>query len=139
MLQIRPLFSRCGRRLNSSWSHIYTPPDMSKLVKGEWIHMNRDLREEIVEYLDWRMEEPWQNLSLNDKQCAYYISYGEWGPRAAKGSKEQQLEMNGPELLVKAIFSFTLFLGLGFATINYKKDKNVQDDLEKLREDIKAT
>lgn len=106
---------------------------MSKLVQGGWLHMNRDTREEINEYLDWRMEEPWKNLDLNDKRCAYYIAYGEWGPRAKKGSKEDQIEMNGPELILKAMFSLTLFLALGFAFPNYKKDKTLQENLDKLR------
>lgn len=95
--------------------------------------MNRDTREEVNEYLDWRMEESWKNLNKQDKQCAYYIAFGEWGPRAKKGSKEDQLEMNGPELILKAMFSLTLFLALGFAFPNYKKDKDLQENLNKLR------
>ncbi|CAH02643.1 Mtc3p [Kluyveromyces lactis] len=122
-----------GRRFNSGCCEVYSPPDMSKLVQGGWLHMNRDTREEINEYLDWRMEEPWKNLDLNDKRCAYYIAYGEWGPRAKKGSKEDQIEMNGPELILKAMFSLTLFLALGFAFPNYKKDKTLQENLDKLR------
>lgn len=129
MLKACSRVTRSGtvKRFSSSWEQVYTPPDMSKLVKGDWLLMNRDTREEIVEYLDWRMEEPWTNLSQADKQSAFYIAYGNWGPRAPKGSKEDQLAMSGPELMVKAIFSFTLFLGLGFVAVNYKKDKAVRE------------
>lgn len=134
LLSSTRIMAKCGRRFNSSWREIYSPPDMSKLVNGGWLQMNRDTREEINEYLDWRMEEPWKNLDLNEKKCAYYIAFGEWGPRAKKGSKEDQLEMNGPELILKALFSMTLFTALAFALPNYKKDKTLQDDLNKLRD-----
>lgn len=38
------------------------------------------------------MELPWQDLSAAEKKAAYYISFGEWGPRRplyAPGEKSQ--------------------------------------------------
>lgn len=35
----------------------------------------------LIDELKARMELPWQELTAAEKKAAYYISFGEWGPR----------------------------------------------------------
>lgn len=112
----------------------YTPPDISSFDTQTWCKMNKDLREEIIEYLDWKMEGNWNQMGKDELRAAYIIGFGKWGPRATKGSKEDQQDMSTPEIIVRGIFSSILFTALGICVLNYQKDKSVQQKLDALRE-----
>ncbi|AQZ12624.1 MTC3 (YGL226W) [Zygosaccharomyces parabailii] len=108
----------------------YAPPSMVDLP-SRWPTMDHQLREEIIEYLTWKMEDSWRNLSNTELKACYYISYGPWGPR---GKSTEQLT---PMLLIwKGLFSTTLFAALGLSLFNLKRDKQTEEALRKLEQNI---
>ncbi|CAK7901410.1 cytochrome c oxidase subunit 5A, mitochondrial [[Candida] anglica] len=46
-----------------------------------WESLPKDDQTTLIEELKTRMEGPWQELTAAEKKAAYYISFGEWGPR----------------------------------------------------------
>lgn len=50
-------------------------------LETRWEGLPKDDQTLITEELKARMELPWQELSVAEKKAAYYISFGEWGPR----------------------------------------------------------
>lgn len=79
------------------------------------------------------MKGDWQEMSLMEKQGAYYIGYGKWGPRSkttkdsrnSRNSSNQQI--NIPYLTIRGLFNLALFSAVGVAVINWKRDKEVRD------------
>lgn len=90
--------------------------------------MNPSLKEEIIEYIGWKMEDNWKLMPLNEIKASYYISYGEWGPRSSAGGGQV-----APTYFIwKGLFSSTLFLALGISLFNMMKDKKVDERLKVL-------
>ena len=50
-------------------------------INKRWETMPNTEQEELVAKLTERQKLPWKELTQNEKQAAWYISYGEWGPR----------------------------------------------------------
>lgn len=50
-------------------------------LESRWTTLPKEEQQTIIEELKSRMELPWQDLSVAEKKAAYYISFGEWGPR----------------------------------------------------------
>ncbi|KAI5951044.1 cox5 [Candida jiufengensis] len=50
-------------------------------LETRWISLPKEDQQSIIEELKTRMELPWSELTNAEKQAAYYISFGEWGPR----------------------------------------------------------
>lgn len=102
----------------------YIPPNMVNL-RETWTTMSKPLQSEICEYLDWMMEEDWKHLSTVDKQAAYYIAYGECGPRKktteATGRVSQEVNMS--YIILRVLFNITLFSAAGIAMYNLQLDK----------------
>lgn len=46
-----------------------------------WETLPKEDQTAMIEELKTRMELPWQELTASEKKAAYYISFGEWGPR----------------------------------------------------------
>lgn len=46
-----------------------------------WESLPKEDQTTLIEELKTRMEGPWQELTAAEKKAAYYISFGEWGPR----------------------------------------------------------
>lgn len=113
-----------GRYLSSV---MYTPPNISDLPR-KWATMNPSLKEEIIEYIGWKMEDSWTTLPLNEVKASYYISYGEWGPRSSAGGGQ----VDPTYFIWKGLFSSTLFLALGVSLFNMRKDKKVDEHLKLL-------
>lgn len=135
--QLIPNLRRLGlsfapKRLIST-SHQYIPPDISKLNIETWSSMDKDLKEEVIEYINWRMEENWKNLTPKEAQAAYFLSFGEWGPRAKNGNKDSMQQLSVPEGLVKGMFTSILFTAFGVAMVNYKKDKDIAKQIDELK------
>ncbi|AET38289.1 Mtc3p Ecym_2572 [Eremothecium cymbalariae DBVPG len=114
----------------------YEPPDFKNLTASSWMQKETSIQEEITEYLDWRMTDSWKTLTPDEIKAAYVISYGEWGPRAPQGSKLAQVQMTGPEIILRVITSMVLFTALGIVVLNYKTDKKVSDKIEELRSKV---
>ncbi|CCF60219.1 hypothetical protein KAFR_0J01530 [Kazachstania africana CBS 2517] len=62
-----------------------TVPTLSKAsivdLNQRWDTMPLAQQEDIVNKLTERQKLPWKDLTPSEKQAAWYISYGEWGPR----------------------------------------------------------
>lgn len=50
-------------------------------LESRWGTLPKDDQSALIEELKTRMELPWQELTAGEKKAAYYISFGEWGPR----------------------------------------------------------
>ncbi|ODV76882.1 COX4-domain-containing protein [Suhomyces tanzawaensis NRRL Y-17324] len=50
-------------------------------LEGRWGSLPKEDQTALIEELKTRMELPWSELSVAEKKAAYYISFGEWGPR----------------------------------------------------------
>ncbi|EGV66537.1 cytochrome c oxidase subunit IV [Yamadazyma tenuis ATCC 10573] len=46
-----------------------------------WESLPKEDQTALIDELKSRQELPWQQLSAEEKKAAYYISFGEWGPR----------------------------------------------------------
>ncbi|SCU82986.1 LAFA_0D01134g1_1 [Lachancea sp. 'fantastica'] len=119
-------------RLSSS--AVYTPPKYDELDTNTWLKIEKETREEILEYLDWKMESNWSLMTPREQRAAYFVSYGDYGPRAKPGSKAAQMQMSGAELILRGIFSTVLFTAVAISVLNYGKDRKVMENLDKLKE-----
>ncbi|KAM3160389.1 hypothetical protein ACU8KH_04517 [Lachancea thermotolerans] len=107
-----------------SLSHTsYEPPRIDDLTGEKWIKLEKDVKEEIMEYLDWKMEGDWREMSADERRASYFVSFGQWGPRAKPGSKEAQLQMTGAEIILRGVFSGVLFMAVAVSFMNYQNDK----------------
>ncbi|KAF5210578.1 Cytochrome c oxidase polypeptide 5B, mitochondrial [Clavispora lusitaniae] len=50
-------------------------------LETRWESLPKQDQTALIEELKARMELPWQELTPAEKKAAYYISFGEWGPR----------------------------------------------------------
>lgn len=50
-------------------------------IQSRWETMPLTEQQEITSKLSERQKLPWNQLTDAEKQAAWYISYGEWGPR----------------------------------------------------------
>ncbi|AAS53611.1 AFR240Cp [Eremothecium gossypii ATCC 10895] len=125
----RPLATR-QLLLRHASTEAYTPPEYRDLNAQTWAKLSEPVREELIEYFAWRMEDRWHTISRDEARAAYFIGYGTWGPRAAKGNPTQQPPAG--ELVGRAIFSLVLFSALGVAAFNHVTDKRVHAALARL-------
>lgn len=62
-----------------------TPRVLSNAYVGKldqrWEGLPKEDQTALIDELKGRMELPWQQLSGEEKKAAYYIAFGEWGPR----------------------------------------------------------
>lgn len=107
----------------------YNPPDVSEIA-SKWRTLQPLLKEEIIEYLNWKMEDNWDKMSKNEMKAVYYISYGDWGPRSSSGTGQ----LPPSYLIWKSLFSGILFTALGVSVTNMIKDKRTNAKLQELGE-----
>lgn len=50
-------------------------------LETRWEKLPKEDQTQLIDQLKSRMELPWQDLTQAEKKAAYYISFGEWGPR----------------------------------------------------------
>lgn len=118
-------------RRSLSTQPIYTPPDLSNLTVQRWNILHRDIKDEVIEYLEWKMKEDWSKLTADEVKASYLVSFGEWGPRSFTHSQSQT---DSSTLIIKSIFSVVLFAAVGVSIINYTNDRDVNKKLELLVE-----
>lgn len=105
-------FSRVSRIAHSAGLRLASTQALSKAAIGDlanrWESMPPAEQNDIVTKLSERQKLAWKDLSDSEKQAAWYISYGEWGPRRpvhAKGDGSYILK----GVVVGLVFSFGLF------------------------------
>lgn len=82
MLAFKSLRPSAVSRLATSTraAHVISTPTLINIEK-RWEFMPAEEREDIVHQLAERQKVNWTDLTLAEKQAAWYISYGPWGPR----------------------------------------------------------
>ncbi|SCU95446.1 LADA_0G15676g1_1 [Lachancea dasiensis] len=119
-------------------SVVYEPPRYDELNVDSWLKMDKDTKEELKEYLNWKMEDRWSEMTPKEQRAIYFISFGRWGPRAKPGSKAAQMQLTGAEIILRGVFSGILFAALAVSVINYREDRKVAENLRVLGEDTTA-
>lgn len=80
---LRQVFARAVRH-NSSVAK-QAPRALSNAyvshIESRWELLPKGDQTALIDELKARMELPWQELTPAEKKAAYYISFGEWGPR----------------------------------------------------------
>lgn len=89
-------------------------PSMSQAsitnIEKRWEKLPEVDRKFVITSLSQRQKLPWDTLTTNEKKAAYYISFGEWGPRQPLYSKQETRTIFwGTTLLVG--LSIALYLG----------------------------
>lgn len=80
---LRQSFARAVR-FNSTVAKAAPKPLSNAYVnklETRWENLPKEDQTALIDELKARMELPWQELSPAEKKAAYYISFGEWGPR----------------------------------------------------------
>ncbi|PVV03273.1 hypothetical protein BB560_002252 [Smittium megazygosporum] len=62
-------------------------------VEAKWAETPETSRAEIVAKLDELMKNDWHKLSTEDKRAAFYVHYGNYGPRAPISQKGDGLKI----------------------------------------------
>lgn len=73
-------------------------------LDSRWETLPKEDQTTMIEELKTRMELPWQELTPAEKKAAYYISFGEWGPRKP---------LYGPGDKAKVFWGVVIGLGAG--------------------------
>lgn len=111
----------------------YTPPNLSEIPRRWPVMKNMALQEEIKEYLDWKMQGPWQEMTREEKVASFYLAYGLWGPRAGvrkEANLGKDTEINITYFIFRVLFNVTLLGALGVSYINWKYDKEREKEME---------
>ncbi|PKY44098.1 cytochrome c oxidase subunit IV [Rhizophagus irregularis] len=58
----------------------YTPVTITEVV-GKWNTLSPEEQSDITKRIEELQKQDWQRLSLEEKKAAYYISFGNYGPR----------------------------------------------------------
>ncbi|SGZ58244.1 CIC11C00000000973 [Sungouiella intermedia] len=80
---LRQSFARAVR-FNSTVAKAAPKPLSNAYVnklETRWEKLPKEDQTALIDELKARMELPWQELTAAEKKAAYYISFGEWGPR----------------------------------------------------------
>ncbi|CAI4061805.1 hypothetical protein N7582_001968 [Saccharomyces uvarum] len=106
---------------------IYQPPVVEITnIKNLWPTLRPEVRDEIKEYIRWRMEEDWRHLPLEEIKAAYFLSYG------ACGGRSQGNQWNVGYTGMRMAFNLVLFGGAATAFYNWKQDKKLEERLKGL-------
>lgn len=103
-----------ARRFNST-STVTATKSLSNALIGDlntrWDHLPAQDQENIVTKLSERQKLDWKQLTPSEKKAAWYVSYGEWGPRKPVHAKGDASKIfNG--VIVGVAIALTMFLGI---------------------------
>lgn len=99
-----------------------TPAAISNL-QGRWEKLPESDKQHLIDALADKQKLPWNQLSLEEKKAAWYISFGTWGPRKPMETPEESAQ------IYKGIF-----IGLGVAAglfALYYANRNVPKTMNK--------
>lgn len=111
--------SRCQTRFAST---SITPAAISNL-QGRWEKLPESDKQNLIDALAEKQKLPWNQLSLEEKKAAWYISFGTWGPRKPMETPEESAKIY-KGIIVGFLFSATLFIG-------YYSQRNVPKTMNK--------
>lgn len=76
---------RCQTRFAST---SITPASISNLP-SRWEKLPESDKQDLIDALAEKQKLPWNQLSLEEKKAAWYISFGTWGPRRPMETAEE--------------------------------------------------
>lgn len=118
---------RCRNISYQADGETYIPPiNEIRELPSNWEQYDYDLKDEITEYLQWKQEDSWSIMPKDEQRAAYFISYGNWGPRY-----EGKPKYDTSYVVLRALFNILLFGTSAMAIINLKKDLKAKDSLSK--------
>lgn len=53
-------------------------------IEKRWSTMDAGKQDDVIAYLEDKMRGNWNDMTLDEKKAAFYIWYGNWGPRSSK-------------------------------------------------------
>ncbi|CAH6720337.1 cytochrome c oxidase subunit 5A, mitochondrial [[Candida] jaroonii] len=62
-------------------------------LEKRWETLPKEDQTALIDELKTRMELPWKELTSEEKKAAYYISFGEWGPRKPLKTETQKKQV----------------------------------------------
>lgn len=98
-----------------------TPAAISNL-QGRWEKLPESDKQHLIEALAEKQKLPWNQLSLEEKKAAWYISFGTWGPRRPMETAEETAKIY-KGIAIGVAFSAALFLAY-YANRNVPKTMN---------------
>lgn len=115
MRAIRPARQSLVRATQVRHAHAISTPTIINL-ESRWEKMTVEEQEDIISQLVERQKGPWQELTINEKRAAYYISYGTWGPRKPIHPEGEVTK------ITLGIFGLLAFAGSVFAGIRFMSE-----------------
>lgn len=99
-----------------------TPASITNL-QARWEKLPESDKADVITAISERQTLPWNELSLEEKKAAWYISFGEWGPRKPLTSDADVKKIIAGVAIGCAV-SFAIFLG-------YRSQRNVPKTMNK--------
>lgn len=62
-------------------------------LEKRWESLPKEDQSALIDELKVRQELPWKQLTTEEKKAAYYISFGEWGPRRPLKTPKQKQQV----------------------------------------------
>jgi cytochrome c oxidase subunit 4 len=127
------MMNTLSRRLySSSYAHATASlgPSLHNIPQ-RWQKLKELEQADIVDFLALRSEKPWTQLGTDEKRALYYISFGEWGPRATTPQKSVSSTM------LSGLFSGMLLIAAGVSLYNYALDQEYEEKYNNTLERVK--
>jgi hypothetical protein len=112
-------------------------PDLVHLNK-RWDKLDPLEQEEVALYLEQHMRADWNQLTLDEKKAALFVSYGPWGPR----TPQQPNPVKGYDIFIKIVVGlmvgvtgYQLYQGkAGYLSLGDKSDSEAVAPVEEKKE-----
>jgi cytochrome c oxidase subunit 4 len=115
-------------------AHAISNPTIINL-ESRWEKMTSEEQEDIISQLAERQKGSWNDLTLNEKRAAWYISYGSWGPRKPihpEGEgKKIALGITGILVAATALFSTLRYFSEGLGITMNREWQEASDEILK--------
>lgn len=79
-------------------------------IEKNWVHYPDNKKRAVIDHLAVKQKGNWGEMSLEDKKAAYWVAFGEFGPRAANPPGFQWRVFGGTALVCAA--GVALFAGI---------------------------
>ena len=112
--------ARCQQMRSASTA--ITPAAISNL-QGRWEKLPESDKQHLIDALADKQKLPWNQLSLEEKKAAWYISFGSWGPRKPMETPEETAKIY-KGIAIGFFFTVALFL-------TYYSQRNIPKTMNK--------
>lgn len=112
--------SLVGRQMSTT---VHLTPAAITNLSGRWEKLPESDKQDIITSLSERQQLPWTQLSLEEKKAAWFISFGQWGPRKPLRTDEDVKKI-WVGIFGGLAVSFALFLA-------YRSQRNIPKTMNK--------